>query len=196
MPDDNPYAPPSVPAVLFEPEWPEQGAFRDGTFLVIKPGSPLPAICFRTGTKAEETLSFALVCRGDDDRSLIPELQSYWSGTFYGVEIPICSDWMRTGRRYLFQARLALTLGFSLLLPTPFLQAFLLSVDRTFYAWCCLLTALPLLTAGHFLQVAGEAKPLLQRIAREYMWIRGADRRFLEQLPEWPGKRISFWQRV
>src|SRR6188472_2750089 len=104
----NPYESPSIPAddgPAAEDEapvaWPATGAFRYYQTLVWHTGTPLPAVCVRSGLPADTTLALTMRPLIDDDGSINPAYE--FKPKLYEVVLPINAagykihDWRRLG---------------------------------------------------------------------------------------------------
>lgn len=192
---DNPYESPSIPAGMLEPEWPTEGVFRDGNLLVLKAGTPLPPLCVRTGLPADANLSVSLLCRGANDKSVTPSIRSFWSGVQYSLDIPVSSIWLRKQRWRKSMSIFLLLFGFIVLGLVMLFLLLVLSADRqTWVGFPTILSFIMLFVGG---LLADSSKPVhfVLTISRGFIWIGGADQRYLQQLPEWPAPKLSYWER-
>jgi hypothetical protein len=171
--DDNPYAPSAVVDPRLELAEAGVGVWRDGKLIVLHRQAMLPAICVKTGVPATDWLEQTF--NGHD------HLFSFQTRRF-NVRVPLSSrrHWMTTRLRWwLLSAGIAILFGIPALvlnvgnLPEP-VQVF------TIFGGMGLAT--PLLIYGEFLGDPVQAR----RFKGDYIWLSGADERFLVHPPPWP----------
>ena len=167
----NPDARPAVADPLVEIDEAGIGAWRDGDFLVMHKDAQLPPICVRTGTPATQHVPLK-----------VRWYRSHWQLrlTHLPLPVPMCERWAWysvVGRRVLMAigvAMIAVVVSMCLLWH----RADSLFRVGLFLGAAVLITSL--------LGAAALGEPLqFVRAKGNYLWFRGPDRRFLEQLPEW-----------
>jgi hypothetical protein len=171
--DLNPYAPSVVaePYDRREREAPsELGLWHDGKFVVMHVEATWPASCVKTGLPAVGSHTVKIV-------RMVPE--SWWRREEIDIPVPLGSRWCWLVKRFrwaVFAAGCPLIPGALLLLtwrPVAF-PAALMGVA----------------TVGSFVAIAifGTFDHVLQfkRSWGNYVWLSGAGKRFLAQLPPWP----------
>ena len=172
MSEINPYAPPSVPDPLLADRGPS-GAWRDGKYLVVhRSGGALPYICLWTGRPAEMRVPVLIRWSYPIDYSMRQTTVDI------GLTVEASRKYGRYGRLGC-AANILSVLGVVVLVSLgPVLWGQLMFV---------ILLAMGISVAigsiiSHYSQHLRFSK------ARgEYIWLRGAGPRFLEQLPVWPG---------
>jgi hypothetical protein len=147
------------------------GAWRDGKLLVIHQDAALPPLCIKTGEPAERHVHYVLRWSYPIDlatRRL--ELDIPFSEAGYG--------------NYCSQRRMAAlaTSGAAFLLVVSLLLLGNDSLIRTIRFVALILTC----TAGGLTGLLWSPLRFV-RARGSYLWLWGADQRFLEQLPEWTG---------
>ncbi len=173
-PDINPYAPPSVPDPLLADRGPS-GAWRDGKYLVVhRSGGALPHICLLTGLPAEMRLPVQIRWSYPVDFSMRDTK----------LEIGLTIEASRKNGRY---GNFGCAANILSVVGVIVLVAFgpVLWGPLTFVMFVAIgLSAASGAIIAHYTQFLRFSK------ARgEYIWLRGAGPRFLEQLPVWPGTR-------
>jgi len=172
MSEINPYAPPSVPDPLLADRLPS-GAWCDGKYLVVhRSGATLPHLCLLTGLPAQMRLP-------------VPIRWSYpvdYSMRTTTVEIGVTIEARQHHVRYDKVgciAHLVPVLG----------VAVLVAFGRLFSgpAIFAILVAMGIgLAVGSIISHSSQFLRF-SKARGEYIWLRGAGPRFLEQLPVWPG---------
>jgi hypothetical protein len=166
----NPYASPQVPDPRKAYADAGIGVWRDGELVVMHERSVLPAFCVKTG---RPTLGGATVEMYRMELSSIPRR----------IRIPLASRWRIWPVRFIEQAApLGLGLMFGTLLTAL--------VIRRATGWEIEMYAAVAAGAAFILLVAcgmlfGEPLHCV-RSEGSYVWLQGADRRYLDRLPEWP----------
>jgi hypothetical protein len=174
--DDNPYAPSAVVDPRLELAEAGVGAWRDGSLIVLHRDATLPAICLKTGQPAGGWLTMKVAWRA-------------WPFSLHvhphELRLPL------SPRRYWLATRLRwwlLAVGIVILFGIPVL---VLNVGdlpeqiQVFTIFGGTGLAAPLLIGGAFLGEPVQAR----RFRGDYVWLCGADERFLQHLPPWPGGR-------
>jgi hypothetical protein len=170
-PDINPYASPSVPDPLVRPD-PGVGVWREGTLLVVHRDAVLPPICVKSGRPASEWIEVTLPA--------IDMLNLGQTKTVFRVPLSARARWMRS-----YGASFALVLAVIAAVLIPFTWAVgpppleplgLFTGTCIVTALICVLQAIMLRQVISFVRLKGS-----------YFWFSGAHRRFLAQLPPWPG---------
>ena len=166
--DINPYAPPRVldPPVKVDPG---VGVWLDGELLVIHRAAVLPPVCVKSGGPATMWIDLPI------DLTLLSMLAQ---GRLT-VRVPLSErgDWVR---RYGLRIWLGITgIAMAALIPLYFLNPLVFEVLALIDI---LIGLIALLSALKYHQLLACC-----RAQRDYLWFAGADRRFLAQLPPWPG---------
>jgi hypothetical protein len=172
--DDNPYAPSAVVDPRAEAAAAVVGVWRDGNLIVVHREATLPAICVKTGEPASDWLAQKFA--GHD----------HWFSfqtRRHEVRVPLSArrHWLATRLRWWL-----LTAGIVILFGLP---AVALNVGNppegalVFVIFGGMGLAAPLLICGGFLSEPVQA----HRFRGDYIWLRGADERFLAHLAAWPG---------
>jgi hypothetical protein len=169
--DINPYAPPSVLDPLVKPD-PGVGVWRDGSAFVTHRDAILPPICIKTGGPAAEWVDLKL-----------PTFDLYLMGSAkFTLRVPISA---RTAWLRVYGTGIAVAAATAAFLPIPIL---IFWETRPSPAW----GVFALVTGAAGLMAILQAISFRQmlsfcRVKRDYFWFAGAHRRFLAQLPPWPG---------
>lgn len=170
-PDINPYAPPSVPDPLLRPD-PGVGVWRDGTLLVLHCDAVLPPICVKSARPASEWIDVTLP---SIDMLILGQTK-----TVFRVPLSSRTQWMRS-----YGAAIALALAIYAMVMVPFTWGAgppprqplgLFTGACIVTALICVLQAIMLRQVISFVRLKGN-----------YFWFAGAHRRYLAQLPPWPG---------
>ena len=172
MSDINPYAAPSVPDPLLDDRGPAGGPWRDGKFLVIhRLGGDLPHICLLTGEPADVRLP----------------VQIQWS---YPIDYSMRTTWVQVGltqEARLKSERMGLIGCWAHLVSIVAIIAIVSLSGQMSRLLFLSLFAPFLLTVVVGMICSHYSKQLRFVKARgEYIWLRGAGPRFLDQLPVWP----------
>ncbi len=193
MDSENPYLSPAIPAELLEPPWPESGAFRDGSYLVLHHSTLLPPICLKTGLPAETTILAELSGGLSNDDSAPATRKKWYGDKIYAIQVPMSHKAMRRAKRIraagLIMAAIMLAclamvaVGYrqvaawqmAELLPGAFLAGLVISLAM-------------ITESRHNLR--------LECVARGYFWIANVPKKSLKQFPEWPVPRPSLWRRA
>jgi len=172
MSDINPYAPPTVLDPPVKPD-PGVGVWRDGSLFVTHRAANLPPVCVKTGLPAVGWIDMRFTWF-----DLLP-----MHGRLFTMRVPLSKSslwgrrqgtWISIGVAAIAFAILPVLVG--LPLPTtPLLHQSLVYVDVI----VGLIAVFCAITCWHILGMC--------RMKRDYFWFAGAHRRFLEQLPPWPG---------
>jgi hypothetical protein len=175
--EPNPAINPYAPSAVVDPRADTAtlvGAWRDSRLIVLHRAATLPACCVKTGEPATDWLEQKFA--GHD----------HWYSfqtRRHEVRVPLSARrfWLATRLRWWL-----LTAGIVILFGLP---AVALNVGNppegvlVFVIFGGMGLATPLLIYGAFL---GEPVHV-QRFRGDYIWLRGADERFLVHLPPWPG---------
>jgi hypothetical protein len=169
----NPYAAPTVPDPLVQFAPMGVGVWRDGDHIVMHKDATLPSLCVRTGKPTRHRVA----------------VEAPWlhrSFKFYitsrRLVVPLAERWRRNAvwcrqnmllwtfglffGAFAIAGTLHNTFAWNLEVPTVLCAA---AVFMALTIWACMV-----------------GDPLsFERSEGHYVWLRGADKRFLEHLPEW-----------
>jgi hypothetical protein len=167
----NPYASPQVPDARIAYADAGIGVWRDGELTVMHELAVLPPFCVKTGqpTSKRATVQIFRMELSSAPRRMAVPLASWWR-----VASVWCKDWLGCS-------------GFALIF---FAIAATVWIER-WTGWDDLeVNAVLVAGAVFFGMVAwgllfGDPVDCV-RSEGSYLWLRGADRRFLNRLPEWP----------
>jgi hypothetical protein len=167
----NPYASPAAAGGYDGYAADSAGMWHDGKYLVLHPAAHFPPICIKTGQPATRFVPWRLAWSYPID----------WKSRWLPLEVPFCeTGYSRYRRRRTFGV---LCLLVSLV---PFIAIQLLlsrEIPRGMIA-----VALFVLVCGLTVWAVSRFEPLrFIRVRGHYLWLSGADGRFLEQLPPWTG---------
>src|SRR5262245_50319954 len=172
MDEINPYASPIVPDPPLRIEDNGIGVWRDRNLLVMHRDAPLPPICIRTGQAADEICTVKIRWRpapGSATRRM-------------SMEVPLsrqCSFWQRRGKWIMFGLAAALVAA-AVVAVLPVMSFWgenagtVVLMALGVPAFVCLVQGLCYVRLLEFVRVRGN-----------YFWFRGANSRFLNQLPIW-----------
>jgi hypothetical protein len=175
MSDINPYAAPRVPDPLLDERGPAGGPWRDGKYLVVHRlgGAAAPHLCLITGEPAEMSIPVPIQWSYPVDYSMRTTL----------VNVGLTRE---TSRRATRNDKLGCVAHLVSIPAILMLVALGGQMPRPLYLvlMTVLITCAVLgIIFSHFSKFLRFAK------ARgEFIWLRGAGPRFLDQLPVWPGR--------
>lgn len=171
-PEINPYASPAG-AGGYAPQLDcGVGVWRDGPLLVIHREAALPPICLKTGEAGVRWRRFDVIWTYPID----------WSGRRLRLQIPMCNAAFRGYRRCWWIGVLSVAIPAILSLQAALIWAKEMPaavVSFLIGLWvcgglCCLVTHWMIGTPLRFVRVRGQ-----------HLWLAGASREFLNQLPVW-----------
>jgi len=175
MSDINPYAAPRVPDPVLPDRPPPGGAWRDGRLLVVhRLGGALPHICLLTGQPADVRLPVHIHWSYPIDYSMRNTL----------VEIGLTTGASRKNVRNSNAGCAANGVSVVGMITLIVIRG---QLSRPLF-WVLLA---PLILSAVIGMIVSHYSNLLRfaKARGEYIWLRGADVRFLDQLPLWPGPR-------
>jgi hypothetical protein len=193
---DNPYAPPSLPAETLGSQWPTDGIYRDGPWLIVHHREALPMICWKTGRAAERVRRLELPAQ-DADESISPVRRTFWlKKPMYRLEVP-------ASNYQLWREALAvrITQGVCVILFLVLVLAMYAALyyfDRTPPHRTIMLGSLSLLVIAVATALLSAKTPgfVLQYVRCEFLWIAGAGETFLRSLPQWPVAKPPLWRQI
>lgn len=180
-PEINPYAPPRVFDPPVKPD-PGVGVWRDGNLLVVHRDALLPPVCVKSGQPAAEWVEVPV---SFVDFSTLSRIK-------FTLRAPLSarSMWWRSNG-----PRISLVVAAIAFACVPLLLSLVQSayeppyrtplLERPYGSVLVGAVAVGLIAVLHALSYWRLLE--FQRFQRDYFWFTGAHRRFLEQLPPWPG---------
>jgi hypothetical protein len=165
----NPYASPSIAGGYEDHAADAVGHWHDGKYLVLHPAAQFPPICIKTGQPATRFVPWRLAWSYPID----------WKSRQLPLHVPFCETGYRQHRRRRIFGICCLLIS---LVPSVALQLLLMrEIPRGMIA-----VAVLVLVCGLTLWAVSRFEPLrFIRVRGQYLWLSGADARFLEQLPPW-----------
>ena len=171
-PEVNPYASPTVAGGYHADNSPGIGVWCDGTLLVIHKRAALPSICIATGEPAFRYRPFVLDWTYSIDL-FRRQLQ---------LPLPLSKDAYRRYRKRENLANAAIVLPLLALVLTYVVFGSELAGGWYFALVCCIVCGMCFSAI-----IRGTNRRPIRFVSKQnhYLWIAGADPRFLAQLPPW-----------
>ena len=167
----NPYAAPAE-AGGYDSQSPAGiGVWRDGYYVVMHRAAPFPPVCIFSGQPAERYRRYALLWYYPID----------WTTRRLILHVPLCEEAFQ-------QYRLRWRLGTAaILLPVLLTGALLYLAGHRADGWLCsmmLVCLIGILFWGGLRWWDGQPLRFV-RVRGQYLWLSGADPKFVVQLPPW-----------
>jgi hypothetical protein len=165
----NPYASPAIPGGYDASGG--IGVWRDGDRLVLHQKADLPRFCVVTGEPARFGYYFEIAWNypGDLDHRLL------------GLYVPLCARIHRAYRLWRWAALLIPLVALGICAAS--IYNFGLDHIATYIALPGFLAAF---AAGIYIYVQHSEFLYFVAVHGDYLWLKGADNRYLDRLPDWP----------
>jgi hypothetical protein len=186
MSSENPYAPSHYPVERAQAEFPSTGVYRYRQYVVKHRDSPLPMRCVKTGVPTERTEKLKLQCSGKNDASIPARRRFLIFEHRYAVTVAVDEAWTRRRWPHVL-ARTVMLLGVAGFLVGVMIATTANQPSAGYSTGVIIAGGGAILFAfGWWLADWAMWRMTLIEIRREFLFLKGACRAYLDSLPLWP----------